>query len=84
MEEETCGKTSTALACLEGAHAMIPIAVKPVQLESDCAVVVHELTASKSSKSEISCIISEVKQLLSVLPGSRLTVSIAEYRKVTQ
>jgi hypothetical protein len=54
MEEETCGKTSTALACLEGAHAMIPIAVKPVQLESDCAVVVHELTASKSSKSEIS------------------------------
>lgn len=77
-------EVAEALAYLEGARAMMPTAANLVQLESDCAAVVHELSDKGNRKSEISCIISEVKHLLSEMPGYRVrkinsTANLAAY-----
>jgi hypothetical protein len=57
-----------ALACLEGVKAILPVVAKPVHLESDCAGVMLELNSKERSKSQISQIVSEVKQLLQGVP----------------
>jgi ribonuclease HI len=58
-----------ALACLEGVKAVLPLSAKPIQLETDCSVVLHELFTREKTKSQIACIIQEVKNISQDLHG---------------
>jgi ribonuclease HI len=65
-------ETAEAIAVLEGVKSALPIAEKPVIVESDNAAVVKDLQSLVDGKSETSMIISEAKCLLDSLPGYRV------------
>jgi hypothetical protein len=52
------------VAANEGVKAIMTIAGKPIQLESDYTVVIDELNASADSKTAISGIVEDTRRLL--------------------
>jgi ribonuclease HI len=61
-----------AIAALEGTKAMLPVAARPVILESDSAVVVNELKMKDRSRSPLAFILSETRDMLLLLPDFKI------------
>jgi ribonuclease HI len=56
-----------AIAALEETKAMLPVAARPVILESDSAAVVNELKMKDRSRSPLAFILSETRDMLLLL-----------------
>ena len=68
---EHCPTTEVAesIAGIQSVKAILPVCVKPVHVENDCAAVITARKSWVQEKSSISGLICEIKELLNLTPG---------------
>jgi hypothetical protein len=65
-------ETAEAISVLEGIKTIIPMEPNPVVVECDNITVVNDLKASEGNRSQISFILAEARDLLTLLPGYKI------------
>lgn len=65
-------EVAEGIAVLEGVKAILAIASTQVIVECDNATVIDELKMKDKSKSQLAFVISDAKEILSLLPGYKL------------